>query len=163
MIAAIRVRGRTGIRPEAEDTLRKLRLTRINHMVILPEDATHAGMLKRAKDYITWGEIDRDTLVESLRERARLQGRRPVTEESLKETGHENLDELADFLLKGNLLSKVDKLVPVLRLHPPKGGYEFIRKQFNNGGTTGYRGKEINELIRKMLKPGVDLNGKKAN
>lgn len=132
-------------------------------MVIVPEDASHAGMLKRAKDYITWGEIDRDTLVESLKERARLQGRKAVSEESLKETGYKDIGALADFLLKGNLLSKVEKMVPVLRLHPPKGGYEFIRRQYHNGGTTGYRGKEINELIRRMLKPGVDLNGKKSN
>lgn len=163
MIAVIRVRGRTGIKPDAELTLKKLRLTRINHMVIVPEDATHAGMLKRAKDYITWGEIDRDTLVESLKERARLEGRREMSGDLIKETGHASIDELADFVLKGNLLSKVEKMVPVLRLHPPKGGYEFIRRQYNNGGTTGYRGKEINQLIRRMLKPGVDLNGKNSN
>ena len=159
----IRVRGRTGIRPAAEETLKLLRLTRINHMVIVPEDATHGGMLKMAKDYITWGEIDRDTLLESLKERARLQGRKPLEGDAIKETGYSNLDELADFIMGGNLLSKVEKIVPVLRLHPPRGGYEFVRGQFHSGGTTGYRGKEINQLIRKMLKPGVDLNGKKSN
>lgn len=164
LLAVIRIRGRTGIRRPMEDTLIKLRLTRINHMVLLPEDNVYKGMLQRAKDYVTWGEVTKDVLVEALRERALLRGRKKPSEEDLKEKlGVSSFEDMADEMLKGKLLSSFDAVVPVLRLHPPRGGYEFIRKQYHNGGSTGYRGEEINLLIRKMLKPGVDLNGKKEN
>ena len=47
-----------------------------------------------------------------------------------------------------------------IALNPPYKGYEAIRKHFKKGGSAGYRGAEINKLIRRMIKPGVDLNGK---
>ena len=39
------------------------------------------------------------------------------------------------------------------RLHPPKKGWERkgIKKPFKRGGALGYRGAEINDLIRRML------------
>ena len=58
MIIALRVRGRTGIKEDIADTLDMLRLTRINHAVLLPENDSYLGMLRKGKDYITWGEID---------------------------------------------------------------------------------------------------------
>ena len=85
LLAVIRIRGRTGIRRPMEDTLIKLRLTRINHMVLLPEENVYKGMLQRAKDYVTWGEVTKDVLVEALRERALLRGRKKPSEEDLKE------------------------------------------------------------------------------
>jgi Ribosomal protein L30/L7E len=54
MFIALRVRGRTGIKGEIADTLDMLRLTRINHAVLLPENPTYLGMLRKGKDYITW-------------------------------------------------------------------------------------------------------------
>lgn len=38
----------------------------------------------------------------------------------------------------------------VFGLKPPKGGFKSIRKPYPKGDT-GYRGKEINELIKKMM------------
>jgi len=156
----IRIRGRTGIREPIEDTLRKLRLTRINHMVFIPESKEFKGMLLLAKDYITWGEVSKETLILALKHRALLRGRKKIDEDAMKDAiGYASFDEVADFLLSGKTLTSIENLVPVLRLNPPRGGHEFIRKSFKNGGTSGYRGEEINVLIKKMLKEGVDLNG----
>ena len=55
--AAIRVRGHSGVRHDVEDTMRMLRLTRANHCVILPETEEIKGMLMKAKDYITEGDV----------------------------------------------------------------------------------------------------------
>lgn len=160
MLAVIRIRGRTGIREPIEDTLRKLRLTRINHMVFIPESKEFKGMLLLAKDYITWGEVSKETLILALKHRALLRGRKKIDEDAMKDAiGYASFDEVADFLLSGKTLTSIENLVPVLRLNPPRGGHEFIRKSFKNGGTSGYRGEEINVLIKKMLKEGVDLNG----
>jgi large subunit ribosomal protein L30 len=160
LLAVIRIRGRTGIREPIEDTLRKLRLTRINHMVFIPESKEFKGMLLLAKDYITWGEVSKETLILALKHRALLRGRKKIDEDAMKDAiGYASFDEVADFLLSGKTLTSIENLVPVLRLNPPRGGHEFIRKSFKNGGTSGYRGEEINVLIKKMLKEGVDLNG----
>ena len=74
MIAAVRVRGRTGVKKGIQDTMSMLKLTRINHLVLLHEDPTYKGMLVKAKDYITWGEIDEETITQIITKRGKLSG-----------------------------------------------------------------------------------------
>ena len=52
-----------------------LRLTRINHCVVLPETDEIKGMLMKAKDYVTWGEVSEETLARMIKFRGRLHGR----------------------------------------------------------------------------------------
>lgn len=162
MLAVIRVRGTTGVRPQAQKSCSLMRLHHINHMALMNESETLQGMLQTSKDYITWGEIDKETLIEVLKTRALLEGRKPLTEEYVKEKmGIESFSHLAQQMMEGQLkFSDIPGIVPVLRLHPPKDGYEYIRSQYKKEGTLGYRGSEINILIRKMLIPGVKLDGK---
>ncbi len=61
-IAAIRLRGKWGVRKEIEDTLILLGLKRKNNLVVLENNNYNLGMLKKAKDYITYGEIKEETL-----------------------------------------------------------------------------------------------------
>ncbi len=58
MYCAIRIRGRAGVRYEVSYTLELLRLNKPNHCIIVPENEYFLGMLKKAKDYITYGTID---------------------------------------------------------------------------------------------------------
>ncbi|AKA47793.1 50S ribosomal protein L30 [uncultured archaeon] len=161
MLAVIRIRGRTGLKPAAKKTAELLRLNRINHMVILEDNDVTRGMLNRARDYLTWGEIDEATLEAVLEHRAMLAGRKKLEEEQLKEiTGSKDFSELAKSLIKGKIKYRdIEGIVPLFRLNPPKRGYEAVRKSFQNGGSSGYRGEKINELIKRMVLPGVDLNG----
>jgi large subunit ribosomal protein L30 len=152
MILALRVRGRTGIKGDIDDTLKMLRLTRINHAVILPENPTSQGMLQKGKDYITWGEIDEETLTQLIEKRGRLPGRGRVNDEVLKELGdYKTTEELSEAILKGETTLKDAGLKPIFRLHPPRKGYSHIRKSYNEGGTLGYRGDKISELVKKMI------------
>jgi len=152
MLAVIRVRGRTGIRKEIEDTLHMLRLKRINHCVLVPETPEYLGMLKKAKDFITWGRINKETLVKLLKKRLKMLGDRKVDEESLKEiTDFENFEDFADALMKGKVkLKDFKKLKPIFRLNPPRHGYKAIRLPYPKGDL-GDRGEKINELIERML------------
>ena len=164
MVAIIRIRGSTGIKPSAEKTAELLNLNRINHMVIFPETESINGMLNRVKDYVTWGEIDRETLELVLKERVLLVGHKKLTEDYLKEEGFSSIGELAQGLLDGKVKFKDLKDVnPVIRLNPPKGGYEAIQKPFHQKGSAGYRGSKINNIIRRMIVPGVNLNGENKN
>ena len=165
MLAVIRIRGETGIRPQAQKTTELLRLHRVNHMVFVDDNEITRGMLQVAKDYVTWGELDDSTVELVLKHRAQTKGHEFLDEEELKEiSGYKSYKDLAKALQTGKVKFKdIQDIVPVVRLNPPKGGYEAIRKPFKQGGSAGYRGKDINRLILKMLKPGVDLNGKDEN
>ena len=58
---------------------------------------------------------------------------------------------LAKGLTEGKTVMRdVPGLKPVFRLHPPRKGYEGIKRSFKEGGALGYRGEKINHLIRRM-------------
>ena len=54
--AVVRVRGQINVKPKIKETMRLMRLNRVNHCVIIPENDTYQGMLNIIKDYVTWGE-----------------------------------------------------------------------------------------------------------
>ncbi len=152
MIIALRVRGRTGIKAGIADTLNMLRLTRINHAVLLPDTPSYQGMLQKGKDYITWGEIDQETLTQLIEKRGRLPGRERFSPEALAEIGdYKSAEELSEALIKEETKLEESGLKPIFRLHPPRKGYNHIRKSFKEGGTLGYRGEEISQLVKKMI------------
>ena len=139
--AVIRVRGQPDVNYNIEFTMKLLGLTRVNHCVFVPENNSTDGMLQVAKDYITWGEVDEETLAKALRARAKVVGDYDLTDEYLAKAMIENDCRLKD----------VEGVKPVLRLHPPVKGYEGNKRSYVNGGALGYRGRDINALIDRML------------
>jgi len=152
MIAAIRVRGRTGIRKDIEDTLMMLKLTRINHAVIIEENPSYQGMLQKAKDYITWGEVDEETVASMISKRGKLTGDVRVTEDYIKEnTDFSSVEDLSKAVVDSGAKLEDSGIKPVFRLHPPRKGYKNIKKTFAESGTLGYRGDKMGDLIKKMV------------
>ena len=150
MFAVIRIRGRVGVRREIEDTLKLLRLNRINNCVLVENSPSFRGMLEKAKDFITWGEINRETLIKLLKKRLRLKGNKRVKEEDLKKVGINSFEELADALLGGKKLKEFEIFNQVFRLTPPKHGFKSVKKHWPKGDL-GYRGEAINELLERMI------------
>lgn len=151
MYLVIRVRGTTGVIGNIASTLQMLRLNRINHAVLVEENPSYKGMLQKGKDYITWGEIDTETLVELIEKRGKLVGGAAITEEYLAEnTDYSSFEELANALINSKIKAKDINMKPVFRLHPPRKGYEGIRHSVNEGGSLGYRGEAINDLAKRM-------------
>ncbi len=156
LYAIIRLRGKAGIDQEVEDTLRMLRLTRKHCCVIYPATREIEGMLMKVKDWVTWGEIDFETLIELLKNRGRIQGGKPLSNDYLKKVlGIESIELFAKELMEGKMLiHKLDEygIKPVFRLHPPRKGFKgSIKKPYKDGGELGYRGKDINDLIKRMI------------
>ncbi|HML06128.1 MAG TPA: 50S ribosomal protein L30 [Methanobacterium sp.] len=152
MIAAIRIRGRTGIKKDIADTLDMLKLTRINHAVLIEENPSYKGMLQKAKDYITWGEVDEDTVAKLLSKRGKLAGNVKLTEDYLKEnTDFSSVEELSKAVVDSGAKLEDSGIKPVFRLHPPRKGYEDIKKTFVESGSLGYRGDKIGDLVKKMI------------
>lgn len=169
IVAAIRIRGLVDTSPDVEHTLNLLRLRRRFTCSIYPLTDSIRGMLKAAEGWLTWGEVNRDTLVQLLRSRGRLVGDLPLTDDYVKKYGWGSIEELVDAFIKGEVKSlwcrKGEKprivngkatcipgLKPFFRLHPPKGGFKkSIKKPYGAGGELGYRGLAINELIMRMI------------
>lgn len=152
MIAAIRVRGRTGIKKEIADTLDMLKLTRINHAVLIEENPSYKGMLQKAKDYITWGEVDEELVAQLISRRGKVAGNLKVTEDYIKEhTDYSSVEELSKAIVESGAKLEDSGVKPVFRLHPPRKGYEDIKKTFTESGSLGYRGDKIGDLIKKMI------------
>ena len=151
MYLVIRIRGTTGVLSGIASTLEMLRLNRISHAVLVEENPSYEGMLQKAKDYITWGEVDLETLTELVEKRGRLVGGARLSEEYLSEnTDYSTFEELANALLNGELKAQDIDMKPVFRLHPPRKGYKGIRHSVNEGGSLGYRGEDINNLEKRM-------------
>ena len=72
MLAVIRVRGSVNVRKEIGDTLKMLRLHRVNHCVLVPEKPEYLGMLRKSSGWVTWGNIDKKTIVKLFQERGML-------------------------------------------------------------------------------------------
>jgi len=140
-IAAIRIRGSVNTRKALSDTLDMLGLRRINNCVILPNNKPSKGMLKKAESFLTWGEIDKDTLEKLVYKRARLQGgKRPERAKTKSIAGN----------ITKNCTLKYAGIKPVFRLTPPSKGHRPVKRLYPKGAC-GYRGKQINELLNRML------------
>jgi len=83
------------------------------------------GMVKIAKDFVTWGPIDEATL------------KLLIDKRQEKTKGKD-----------GKIKEK-----PFFRLQPPRKGFgrKGIKETFSNSGALGNRGEKINDLIQRMI------------
>ncbi len=152
-IAVVRIRGIVNIKPDIKKTLELLNLTRANHCVILEENPSTKGMLQTAKDYITWGEIDSKVLSKLISTRGKLTGDKELTDKHIKSsTSFENIDKLSEAISKNKFkYREIPDVKPIFRLNPPKNGFKSVKRPVTKKGDLGYRGKDINMLIEKMI------------
>jgi len=154
VIAVVRVRGKSGVNRKVNDTLDMMRLYKQNGCVIVPNTPAFRGMLQKAKDYITWGEIDKETFELLLNKRGKVVGGKALTEDYLKNNVKKDMKTLIDEILTNkNSLKNVPGVKPYFKLTPPVKGFERggIKKPFAMGGALGYRKDKINDLIRRMI------------
>ncbi len=153
VFAVIRVRGIVNVKPDIKRTLELLRLTKVNHCVLLDENKVYKGMLQIAKDYTTWGEINKEILSNLINSRGMLVGDKRITEEYVKSaTSYDSIEKLSQAIIDNKFkYNEIPEIKPLFRLSPPKKGYEGIKRSFTNGGALGYRGKKINKLLERTL------------
>ena len=140
MYAVIRLRGSAKLRKDVKDTLKILRLNKKMHCILLKENDIVKGMLQKTKDRITWGEINDDILKLLIEKRGRKPGNKRLTKE-----------EAEDIFNKLKENQKITNIIkPVFRLTPPSKGFKKSIKQHYSKGELGYRGEEINKLLKRM-------------
>jgi large subunit ribosomal protein L30 len=152
-IAAIRIRGHAKIQRNAVDTMNQLKLNRVNHCVVLPQNQTTKGMLHAVKDYVTWGELTHEALARLLLQRGEVMGGARLTDAYVKENSKfTSILSLAKAIEKGEAtFAEVKGLKPVIRLPPPRKGYENSKRSFTDRGSLGNRGADIEKLLDRML------------
>jgi large subunit ribosomal protein L30 len=138
--AIIRIRGSIGVNKDIEMTLEQLRLYRKNYCVVVPDNQSFSGMILKVNDYVTWGEVDEDTL--------NLLADKKGEEYTGRKTDTKNKINYAKFLkIKGKDYKKF------FRLNSPKKGFgrKGIKIPYSQGGALGYRGDRIKDLIKRMI------------
>lgn len=152
-IAVIRVRGVGDASPTVEKALESFHLHRNCHITLIDDRPSFLGTLNKARNFVAWGEITKETILLLLKERGRLVGNKKLNDEYAQKVDYKTLEELADAIYKLEAeFQRLPNIKPVFRAHPPKKGYKGkIKKMYNAGGVTGYRGEAINELIKKMI------------
>lgn len=154
IIAIIRLRGERGLNQKVKDTLKMLRLFKKNNCVAVPNNKNYVGMLKVVKDYVTWGEMKKETLKMLLEKRGKLPGNKKLDEKYFKEKTKLSYDQFVEEFYAGKKKMKdVPGLKQFFRLSPPRLGFERkgIKKAFALGGALGYRKDKINDLIKRMI------------
>ncbi len=154
MFAIVRIRSPVKVNKDIEYTLKLLRLTRVNHCVLYPEDEKVKGMLFKVRNMVTYGEITKDTLKKLLLKRGYVYtDKGKLVKFKTQYTDEKKIDKLVDEILSGKLKINDINLKPVFRLKPPTKGYdrEGIKKTFKEGGVLGYRADHINKLLLRMI------------
>lgn len=153
-IAIIRIRGHIGMKGAIKDTLKMLRLYKANTCIIIDNTQPNVGMVEKVKEQVTWGEITPETFKLLLTKRGKTVGKKPLTEEYLKNSIKITTDDfIKEFFESKKALRDIPGFKPFFKLTPPKGGYERkgVKQPFSLGGAIGYRKDKINDLIRRML------------
>ena len=128
LLAVIRLRGTVNVHFKIQETLDLLNVRRTNYMTLLPNTPSNLGMLNKARDHVTWGEINPKVLEHVLRKRGELRGRINLTDKYVKEnTVYPTITSLAKALHKGDLsLKEIPDMKKFFRLHPARKGFKAI-------------------------------------
>ncbi len=140
MLIAIRISGQVNIQRRVEETLYRLRLRRKYSAVILKPTSQNIKLLKKMRDHIAYGPIDKETLLLLLEKRAKPKNK------SKKIKAKEIIEQL-----EKKDINNLD-IKPFFRLHPPRGGID-AKKHFpvSKKAVLGDNKDKINDLIRRML------------
>jgi large subunit ribosomal protein L30 len=153
----VRVRGTVHVTGKIADTLHMLHLRHPNNAVVIPKTESYVGMVNKVKDYVAYGDVDAETMTALIKQRGRIAGQKPIDDAFVKgATGnkHATIDAFAKAVAKGEASIKDlgEDAKPFFRLHPPTGGHKgSTKRHFTVKGELGYRGKEINALIQRMI------------
>jgi large subunit ribosomal protein L30 len=153
MKAVVQLRGEVNVSQDVVDTLEMLNVGRVNHATLVPETPAYEGMVTKVNDVVAHGQPGAETVALLLRRRAEpAEGSEDIDDEWVAEhTDYEDVDALAEALVAEETTLQAQGLSPTLRLHPPRGGHDGIKKSVKEGGQLGPHGAEdIARLLEAM-------------
>ncbi len=170
-VAVVRVRGTVNVDGRIKTTLDLLKIKYKNNCNVVELDETYKGMLNKVKDYVAYGQIDKETFKEMLLKRGeilqnKIKEKIKDTKDAKKETtkindetikspsqNFKSVDEFVDAFFENKAkLSDINLKLP-FRLTPPAKGFERkgIKIPYTMGGALGNRETAINGLLKRMI------------
>ena len=148
----VRISGQADVPYWAVTTMKLLKLEKKYRATIIPEKDNTIGMLRKIQHYVSWQEIDIETVKELLDKKARKSGYKKITNEDITSIGFTSIDELATSLAEGKTsLSKLKPLKPWFALDPPRQGFKrSTKKLYGQKGVLGYN-KELSVIVKRMM------------
>lgn len=155
----VRIRGIMGLHPKPRKILQLLRLRQINNGTFVRLNNATKEMLRLVEPYITYGTPNAKTVRELIYKRgfAKVNRQRlPITDNAIIEQalGKHGIicveDVIHEIYTVGPHFKEVNKFLWTFKLNPPRGGWNAIKKHYNEGGDFGNREDKINALIRRM-------------
>jgi|TARA_B100001013_G_scaffold167160_1_gene100188 large subunit ribosomal protein L30 len=148
----VRICGQADVPYWATTTMSLLKLEKRYRATIIPEKDNTIGMLRKIQHYVSWQEIDVETVKELLDKKARKSGYKKVTSEDITAVGFKSVDELATALAEGKTsLSKLKPFKPWFALDPPRHGFKRSTKRlYGQKGVLGYN-KELSVIVKRMM------------
>jgi len=153
MKAVVQLRGEVNVSQDVVDTLEMLNVGRVNHATLVPETDTYTGMITKVNDVVAHGEPSAETVELLLRRRgAPAEGEADVDDEWVGEhTDYGDVAGLAEALVAEETTLQEQGVSPTLRLHPPRGGHDGIKRSVTEGGQLGPHGTaDIDGLLEAM-------------
>jgi large subunit ribosomal protein L30 len=154
-LIAVRLRGTAGDAPDVMKTMESLMLQRTFQARLLDNTPSNLGMLRSVKALVAWGEVSPEILGDVLVKRGERDGADGVDDQFVRLLGKTSFGELAKAVVAGEVGIKAlykAGLKPRFRFHPPRGGFKkSLRRAATDGGELGYRGADINVLVKKMI------------
>src|SRR3989344_8732068 len=138
MICMVRIRGEVNMDRDVAETLSRLRLRKKYSCVVMNPNKEQEGMIKKVKDLVAFGEINKETFEKLLEKRGQLIDKKKKID----------AEKVIEELEKGKKLTDLN-LKPFFRLHPPRGGIKS--KLHFPKGVLGNHGSKINDLVLRML------------
>jgi len=114
MLAVIRIRGSAKIPKKINDTLKMLRLNRINHCVVLEETPQNIGMIKKVENYVTYGKIKDETIKKLIKERGKIKDPKQTKQVFRLSPAKKGLKSIRLPYPKGALGNRKDKINELL-------------------------------------------------
>jgi large subunit ribosomal protein L30 len=140
MLAVIRISGKVKMKGKVEETMNRLRLRKKYSCVLIQEKPEMIGMIKDVRNFAAFGNIDEKTLIELIRARGKIIGKR---NEKVKDA-----EKIAKEILAGKKLEELG-IKPWFGLHPARGGIDS--KHHYPKGVMGDHKQDINKLLLRML------------
>ncbi|MFH0817012.1 MAG: 50S ribosomal protein L30 [Candidatus Micrarchaeota archaeon] len=147
-IAVVRVRGKVDVAGRLNDTMRMMGLTRVNHCSFVNEN--QIGMIRLCKDYLTWGEVDKETMGALIMKRGMKIGNKRITPDDVSKAGFQSIDDFVSKFFNSETDFAKLGIKKVFRLHPPRKGHGHIKLVYPEGGL-GNRKGEMSELLKRMM------------
>jgi large subunit ribosomal protein L30 len=138
MIVVIRIAGQVNLSEEIKEALSRIRLRKKYSATLLPETKENLKLLLRLRNFVSYGQINTETLAKLLATRGRpLKGSKMDAKKIMSEIENKPLNDLG--------------IKPFFTLHPPRGGIDAKKHAGESGKGVLGENKKINELVERML------------